>query len=427
MTRTILHVDMDAFFVSVELQRRPDLVGKPVVVGGTGDRGVVAAASYEARRYGVHSALSSAIARRRCPDAVFLPGDYESYQRVSTQVHEIYDRYTPLVEPLALDEAFLDVSGATALFGTGAQIARRLRTDIYNETGLRCSVGVAANKFVAKVASVAAKPVAHRDRVEPGLEVVVVDAGSEREFLAPLPVERIWGVGPVTLGHLHDLGVVSIDDLVGADPRRLQQRLGRAAAEQLQRLACGVDDRDVESARSAKSIGHEQTYAQDLTTRDEVRSELVRLCDAVAERLRASGQPARTFTLKVRYADFTTITRSFTLDRPVDTAPTILVGLERLVEQLELRTAVRLLGVSGSNLGRMPVQLSLMDDMGPEADEERRAAEALDAIRSRFGREAIGPASSIGPTGPDGASGVRPVRRGGQHWGPDAPGGPTPR
>jgi len=421
VARTILHVDMDAFFVSVELQRRPDLIGKPVVVGGTGDRGVVAAASYEARRYGVHSALSSVIARRRCPDAVFLPGDYESYQRVSVIVLEIYGRYTPLVEPLALDEAFLDVSGARGLFGDGAEIARRLRAEILAEVGLHCSVGVAANKFVAKVASVAAKPTAHRDGIAPGLGVVVVEPGGESAFLAPLPVERIWGVGPVTLAHLHDLGVFSVDELVRADPRRLEQRLGRASAEGLQRLARGVDDRPVEPARGAKSIGHEQTYTHDLTTHDQVRSELVRLCDAVAERLRAAGQPARTFTLKVRYADFSTITRSFTLDRPVDTAPTMMAGLNLLLEHLDLRAGVRLLGVSGSNLGHTAVQLSLMDEV--DSEEERRAAEALDAIRSRFGRDAIGPASSIGPVGSDGASGLRPVRRGGQQWGPDAPSG----
>ena len=418
VARTILHVDMDAFFVSVELRRRPELVGLPVVVGGTGDRGVVAAASYEARRFGVHSALSSAIARRRCPEAVFLAGDYDSYQQVSAQVHEIFERYTPLVEPLALDEAFLDVTGATGLFGSGRQIANRLRDEISAQVGLRCSVGVAVNKFIAKVASVAAKPVALPDRIEPGRGVVVIEPGSEAAFLGPLSVERIWGVGPVTLGHLHDLGIRTIDELAGVDPKRLHRRLGRTSAEHLVRLAAGIDERAVEPNRAARSIGHEQTFADDLLTRAQVTSEVVRLVDAVAERLRAAGRPARTITLKVRYSDFSTITRSFTSPQPLDTAPSILAGLEPLLRALDLRGGVRLLGVSASNLGHVAVQLSLID---AHDDDERKAADTIDMIRSRFGRDAIGPASSIGPGDGGGPARLRTVRRGAQQWGPDVP------
>ena len=209
--RTILHADMDAFFVSVELRRRPELVGRPVVVGGTGNRGVVAAASYEARRYGVHSALPSAVARRRCPDAVFLPGDHELYGRVSREVHEIFERHTPLVEPLSLDEAFLDVTGARRLFGDGETIARRIRDEIRDELDLGCSVGVAPNKFLAKLASVEAKPVARPDRVDPGPGVFVVRPGDEQAYLDPLPVKRLWGVGPKTLEKLHRIGLLRID------------------------------------------------------------------------------------------------------------------------------------------------------------------------------------------------------------------------
>ena len=214
VTRTILHADMDAFFVSVELRRHPELVGQPVVVGGTGNRGVVAAASYEARRFGVHSALPSAIAKRRCPHAVFLPGDHDHYGEVSRQVREVFDRYTPLVEPLSLDEAFLDVTGSLRLFGDGVVIAQRIRDEIRDELELGCSVGVASNKFIAKLASVEAKPRAHADRIDPGTGVWEVRARRpSRRTSTPLPVKRLWGVGPATLAKLERLGVSTVRDL----------------------------------------------------------------------------------------------------------------------------------------------------------------------------------------------------------------------
>ncbi len=256
----MLHVDMDAFFVSVELRRHPELRGKPVVVGGTGPRGVVAAASYEARRFGVHSALPSAVARRRCPQAVFLAGDHALYSEVSEQVHAIFGRYTPLVEPLALDEAFLDVSGATRLLGPGAKIAARIRADVADELELGCSVGVAPNKFLAKLASVAAKPRATPERVLPGPGVVEVVPGAELDFLHPLPVSRLWGVGPVTLQRLERLGIRTVGDLARFDERTLRATLGQHQSAHLQALAWGRDDRPVETSRDAKSIGHEETY-----------------------------------------------------------------------------------------------------------------------------------------------------------------------
>jgi DNA polymerase IV len=416
-TRTICHVDMDAFYVSVELRRRPDLAGQPVVVGGTGPRGVVAAASYEARRYGVHSALPSAVARRRCPDAVFLPGDHELYASVSRDVHEILSRYTPLVEPLALDEAFLDVTGAVRLFGDGVAIAERIRADIAAELGLRCSVGVAPNKFLAKLASVEAKPVARPSGVEPGRGVVEVSPGRELEFLHPLPVARLWGVGPVTLQKLERLGVDTVGDLAAVAPSVLVASLGRASGVHLSHLAMGRDDRPVEPHRDPKSIGHEETYPRDLHLPDEVNRELVRLADAVASRLRHRGIGARTLQLKVRFAGFTTITRAVTLPDPVDTGPAMVLALRPLLARIDPSPGIRLLGVSSSNFAEPTQQLSLLEDAGggPDPEAIRRAAEAIDEIRERFGDSAIGQGSSVD------SRGLRLVRRGAQQWGPDDP------
>jgi DNA polymerase-4 len=409
--RTVLHVDMDAFFVSVELRRRPELVGKPVVVGGTGPRGVVAAASYEARRYGVHSALPSAVARRRCPAAIFLPGDHALYGSVSEQVHEVFHRYTPLVEPLALDEAFLDVSGAIRLFGEGVEIAQRIRDDIHDELDLSCSVGVAPNKFLAKLASVEAKPTALPDRIVPGRGVVQVEPGKELAFLHPLPVKRLWGVGPVTLERLERLGVRTVRDLSELGERTVVSALGRAQGLHLLALANAIDDRPVDVGRDPKSIGHEETYPTDITDLARLERELVRLSDAVAARLRSHGVGGRTITLKIRYAGFRTITRSVTLESPVDTGPELVAAVRPTLRALDLGPGIRLLGVSAGNLGEPNRQLSLLDDR----ESPSRAAGAIDEIRARFGTEAIGPASSVGPRG------LRVSRPGGQQWGPDEP------
>lgn len=405
---------MDAFYVSVELLRRPELRGQPVVVGGTGGRGVVAAASYEARRFGVHSAMPSSVARRLCPHAVFLPGDHARYAEVSHEVFEVFRTITPLVEGLSLDEAFLDVSGARRLLGDGVTIARTVRERVLEVTGLHCSVGVAPNKFLAKLGSEQAKPKAGPQGVRPGVGVFEVRPGEELAFLHPLPVQALWGVGPATLEKLHRLGVLTVGDLAALGEDVLVGSLGRAAGRHLAQLARGDDIRPVEPDRELKSIGHEETFAQDLHERSEVWRELVRLSDAVASRLRGHGVGARTISLKVRFAGFETISRSVTLPGPVDTAQALLAAVAPLLDMIDPTPGVRLVGLSGSNFGQPSEQLSLFDpedEPGPEAWSS--ASAALDDIRSRFGTGAIGPASTMR------GGALRPVRRGEQQWGPD--------
>jgi DNA polymerase-4 len=419
--RTILHVDMDAFFVSVELVRRPELRGQPVVVGGTGPRGVIAAASYEARRFGVHSAMPSSTARRMCPTAVFLPGDHEHYAAISARVNEIFHSVTPYVEPLSLDEAFLDVTGAVRLFGEGVQIGHHIRAEVWQQLELRCSVGVAPSKFLAKLASEAAKPRATPTGVQEGKGVVEVRPGEELAFLHPLPVTALWGVGPATLERLTRLGVKTVRDLAEIDEKALVAAVGTAHGEHLHRLSWARDDRPVEVDRSLKSIDHEETYPSDLYTTEELQRELVRLADAVAARLRAHGTGARTLALKVRFHGFHTITRSVTVPGAVDTAHSIVRAVGPLLAAIDPSPGVRLLGVSGSNLAAPSEQLSLDDLMAVEpggeptaSTQEWHAAErTVDAIRSRFGTRAIGPASAVGDKG------LRLVRRGAQQWGPD--------
>ncbi|CAN5722631.1 DNA polymerase IV [soil metagenome] len=418
--RVILHVDMDAFFVSVELLRRPDLVGQPVVVGGTGRRGVVAAASYEARRFGVFSAMPSARARQLCPHAVFLSGDYEQYSVVSAEVREIFESVTPLVEPLSLDEAFLDVSGATRLYGDGAAIGHRIRRLVLDGTGLHCSVGVAPNKFLAKMASVEAKPRATPAGVEPGAQVFEVRPGAEASYLHPLPVRRLWGVGPSTYERLRGIGVTTIGDIMRVPSAGLRAAVGDGGAERLRALASGHDTRAVEVEHEAKSISHEETFEFDLHDPAELRSQIVRLADGVATRLRAEGLGARTLTLKVRDSTFTTFTRSRTMPSPVDEASQIVAVVAPLLDAITRRGGVRLLGVGASKFGEPSSQL-VLDGLsadrpaGSTATGSGRTGRTVDRVRDRFGSAAIGPASALRPDG------VRVVRRGARQWGPDAP------
>ncbi|MEY2446191.1 MAG: polymerase [Ilumatobacteraceae bacterium] len=416
--RVILHVDMDAFFVSVELRRRPELVGKPVVVGGMGARGVIAAASYEARRFGVRSAMPSTTAKRLCPDAIFLSGDHALYAAVSADVNDIFTSFTPLVEPLSLDEAFLDVSGGLRLHGRGTVIAQRVRDRVWQELQLRCSVGVAPNKFLAKLASVAAKPIATPAGISEGQGVVEVLPGQELDFLHPLPVQALWGVGPATLQRLQRFGVKTVADLAALDEPSLVGSVGAAHGRHLFRLAWGIDDRPVEADRAMKSIGHEETFATDRHTHVELHRELVRLSDAVAARVRAHGGAARTVTLKVRFASFETITRSVTVAGGVSTSHAIVAAAEPLLHAIDPSPGVRLLGVSTSNFASQSQQLSLDDLLDEGIDDEHQwllAEETIDAIRRRFGAGAIGPASAVGDRG------LRLVRRGAQQWGPEGP------
>jgi DNA polymerase-4 len=395
-SRVILHVDMDAFYASVEIHDDPSLAGRALIVGGDGPRGVVASCSYEARRYGVRSAMPSSQARRLCPHAVFRPGRFERYEELSRAIHAVFHRYTPLVEGIALDEAFLDVTGAERLFGPGPTIAARLRDEVSRETGLCCSVGVAPSKFLAKLASEAAKPRAGRDGVRPGPGVVVVAPGEELAFLRPLPVEALWGVGPATAARLRGVGITTVGRLGDTPLAVLESVTGRAHGRHLHDLARAVDPRPVEPDRATKSIGHEETYVTDRYDRDGLHVEIVRMADAVAARLRRAGLAARTVQLKLRSGDFTTRTRARTVARPLRDGPGIAVVAGELFQREELDGGVRLLGVSVSSLeaaaGAEQLELGFGDDDTPRRE---AAAGAVDAIRARFGEQAVGPGSLV--------------------------------
>lgn len=410
---SILHVDMDAFFVSVELLDQPELRGKPVVVGGDGERGVVAAASYEARAFGVHSAMSSVQARRLCPHAVFLRGRYHRYSEVSANVMSIFKDVTPLVEPLSLDEAFLDVSGALRLLGEAPTIAASIRRRVLDEQGLTCSVGVASTKFVAKLATEAAKPKASKNGPQFGSGVFVVEPEETLSFLRPLPVESLWGVGPATLAKLHRIGVLTIADLADLPEENVVAALGRSQGRHLHSLANGRDERSVEPDRAMKSIGHEETFSRDHHLRSTLERELVQFADSVASRLRAQGVVGRTVQLKIRFGDFTTITRSTTLAVAVDDSRSLLEAGRSLLALVDPAQGVRLLGLSVSGLSS-DASRQLTFDEAISGPGWQQADRTIDEIRARFGDEAIGPAVATGPDG------LRLKRRGAQQWGPDA-------
>ncbi|HET7652703.1 MAG TPA: DNA polymerase IV [Acidimicrobiales bacterium] len=409
---SILHVDMDAFFASVEVLHDPSLKGKPVVVGGTGNRGVVASCTYEARAYGIRSAMPSVRARRLCPHAVFVHGRYDAYAEVSGRIFDVFRSFTPLVEGISLDEAFLDVAGARRLFGTPHDIAGEIRRRVFDETGLTCSVGGSTTKFIAKLASEAAKPSASFSGPVPGLGVKIVEPGDELAFLHPLPVQALWGVGPATLAKLERYGLRTVGDLAALSVETLVGAVGDSHGRHLHALAWARDERVVVSEQRAKSIGHEETYAEDKHERADLAREAVRMGDAVASRLRKHGVAGRTVTIKVRFHDFQTITRSHTLAAPVDTGHAIAQVASALLEQVDPSSGVRLFGVSVSNLQEGAAQLTL-DDTG-----WGRATAAVDDIRERFGDAAVGPAALV-----DAAGRLRVKRRGEQQWGPGRDGG----
>ncbi|MFC4019518.1 DNA polymerase IV [Micromonospora sp. GCM10011542] len=381
----ILHVDMDAFFASVEVRHRPELRGRPVVVGGVGPRGVVSSASYEARRYGVRSAMPTSRARALCPHAVYLPPDFAAYTAASRAVMQIFRDVTPLVEPLSLDEAFLDVTGARRLFGSPAAIARLIRRRVAEEQGITCSVGVAPSKFVAKLGSTRAKP--------DGL--LVVPAGQVLDFLHPLPVDALWGVGEKAAESLRRLGLATVGDLAEAPLGMVRRAVGEASAEHLHELAWGRDPRRVSPEHVDKSIGAEVTFDADVGDPLEIRRTLLALSEKVGVRLRRSEQVGRTVSLKVRLADFRTVNRSRTLGVPTDTAREMFDTVWALYTALDPSERIRLLGVRVEGLAsaqETPRQLTL----GAPEHGWREAEAAADAAAARFGRSVIGPASLLG-------------------------------
>ena len=385
--RVILHLDMDAFYASVEIREDPGLAGKPLIIGHRGRRGVVSTCSYEARKFGVRSAMPSLTAERLCPQAIWLPGRMDLYAGVSRQIRRILDDYTPVVEPLSIDEAFLDLSGIAPTLERGAEIARDLKRRIAREQSLTASVGVAPNKFLAKVASDLEKP--------DGL--VLLHLADIPVRLHPLPVERLWGVGPKTAARLHALQLASIGDLLRPSPRRLEEALGPALARHLVALARGEDDRPVRASRAAKSISQERTYAVDLRAAGEIDRALVARSDGVARELRRAHLTARTIHLKVRTGDFTTWTRAMTLKSPTDLADPILQAARHLLRsRIRLEgTGVRLLGVGASGLQEAGSgQAALFSEV--DSGKAHRLASAADTLRKRFGEDALRPARLVG-------------------------------
>ncbi|MDR6613036.1 DNA polymerase IV [Leifsonia sp. 1010] len=381
----ILHVDMDAFFASVELLERPDARGKPAIVGHAGGRGVVTSATYEARRYGVRSAMPMSQALRLCPNAIILPPHYDRYTEYSAKVMDIFREVTPLVEPLSIDEAFLDVSGARRLLGSPRRIAELIRSRVQEETGLTCSVGVAATKFMAKLASGRAKP--------DGL--LVIPRSETLAFLRPLPVGALWGVGASTQASLERMGLLTVADLADAPLHVLQKAVGDASGRKLHELANGRDERSIVTESREKSIGHENTFGTDVGDLDVLRREFLRLSGRVGERLRKHAMIARTVSIKVRFSDFRTITRSRTLAEPTN------VGRRLFEEAWDVFGALNL-DVRQTPLRLIGVRAEQLLDAGGDAvalwdpDEEWRETErTLDAVSARFGRGMIGPASLV--------------------------------
>jgi len=410
---TMLHVDMDAFYASCELISRPELVGTPVIIGG-GSRSVVLSATYEARAYGVHSAMPMTRARRLCPQATVVEPSHGLYSTVSAGVMEIFRSITPMVEPLSLDEAFLDVSGAVRRLGRPAEIGQLIRDRVADEQGITCSVGIASTKFVAKLASTRSKP--------DGL--LVVPAADVVAFLHPLPVGALWGVGEKTEKELTRLGLHTVGDIAHTPAQTLVRALGQATGSHLHALSWGRDERKVVPHEPDKSIGAEETFGRDVDDPEVVRRELLRLAERTGGRLRTAGLAGRTVSVKIRFADFTTITRSRTLPEATDVAAVLYATARQLYEALGLdRARLRLVGIRVEGLVESesaPHQLLL----GERSQGRREVEQAADKAGQRFGRGVVRPASLVDPRrgaetsggvsrhGPDGPPYERAPRRG---------------
>ncbi|MGE5610293.1 MAG: DNA polymerase IV [Bacillota bacterium] len=375
---SILHVDMDAFYASVEQLDNPALRGKPVLVGHDGPRGVVSAASYESRRFGCRSAQPIGVAKRLCPQAIIVPPRMHRYEEVSSRVFAIFEAHTPLIEPLSIDEAFLDVTGSRRLLGSPEQIARNIKARIHAETGLTASVGVAPNKFLAKLASDLSKP--------DGL--LVINPDDIDRVLPPLPVTRIWGIGPKTAARLESLGIRTIGQLRRLPPDWFTRHFG-ADGEHFQRLAFGLDDRIVIPDREAKSISQEQTFETDVPDPQLIRDVLLAEVEQVARRLRKHALRARAVGLKIRFGQFQTITRSCTLPTPTDATQLLWQSALSLFDHwaAESFQPVRLIGMAAKQLIHGQTQLELFAD--PQSDRQRKLDRALDAINTRFGQTTI--------------------------------------
>ncbi|MBQ3853071.1 MAG: DNA polymerase IV [Anaerovibrio sp.] len=370
MERIIMHVDMDAFFASVEQLDHEEYRGKPLIVGGIGGRGVVSTCSYEARKFGVHSAMPTAKAMKLCPQGIFIQGNYPRYAEVSQQIFDIFDHYSPLIEPLSIDEAFLDLTGMERLMDSPRQYAMKLKQEIKEKTGIVASVGIAPNKFLAKIASDLDKP--------DGL--VIVNKDNVQEFLDPLPVRRIWGVGAKTAAILDRMRVKTIADLRKMSYEELHKTFGDKTAQHLFLLAQGIDERPVAPRGRAKSIGNETTFSEDLQSAGEALEVLLYLSVKVGWRLRQAGFKAKTVQLKLRQSDFSTFTRQKQLFEPSNFDNDIYTAIKELFENLNITRGIRLLGVSTTGFEEME-SLSLFHD-----EKKDRLYQAIDDINSKFGK-----------------------------------------
>jgi len=385
-SKHIIHLDMDAFYPSVEVLDNPALKGKPIIVGGSKERGVVSSASYEARKFGIHSAQPIGKAKRLCPDGIFLPVRMSRYQEVSKQVFEIFHRFTSLVEPLSIDEAFLDVTGSIRLFGQPEDIAKKIKQIIFSETDLTISAGVAPSKFVAKIASDIDKP--------DGLTIVHPDG--VRDFLDPLPVKKMWGIGKMSQRRLGCLNINTFKDLRQTPVEILEKNFGKQGAK-IHLLAMGIDEREVMPENDVKSIGHEQTFSQDIISLDWAEKELLALGNKVARRIRHKGLKGKTVTLKVKYGDFVQITRSITLPKSTDDGSEIYSVARGLLKKTEAtKKPIRLLGISLSHLSfsGTGTQLSLFDQE-PSSQKRQRLNTVLDSVSEKFGDESVLPGTLL--------------------------------